>query len=228
MFKWIAIGMGLILLTALMVEVVGLAVLHHNRGSFAEYWQEQAVKPGEFVYVALGDSVAQGLGASQPANGYVGQIATIIGNQTGKRVRIINLSRTGAKVQDVINQQLPQLKKYKPDLVTLDIGANDMGSFEQDRFFRQYKALAEALPANAIVANVPYAGGRSTFNRNASQANATIKTLAPGNDLRIVDIYSALAPRQSPLIYAPDFYHPSDRGYEIWTTTMWKTIAPLL
>jgi len=128
----------------------------------------------------------------------------------------------------VLKNQLPQLKNYKPDLVTLDIGANDMGTYNKIQFTEQYTALAKALPADTFVANVPYAGARDDFNRNAREANQLITKLAPGNDLRVVDIYGALAPRQSPLIYAPDFYHPNDRGYDIWTTTMWKTIAPLL
>ena len=55
-------------------------------------------EPGDLVYVALGDSAAQGIGASTSDNGYVGLVADRLRERTGNPVLGVNLSRSGATV----------------------------------------------------------------------------------------------------------------------------------
>ena len=39
------------------------------------HWREQRKKSGDLLYVAIGDSAAQGIGASRPHHSYVGVLA---------------------------------------------------------------------------------------------------------------------------------------------------------
>src|SRR5215212_8776807 len=50
-----------------------------------------AARAGTLRYVALGDSLAQGIGASRPDRGYVGLLAERVERATGRRVEVVNL-----------------------------------------------------------------------------------------------------------------------------------------
>ncbi len=60
-------------------------------------------------------------GASKPWKGYVGLLAAKIAEVTSRPVHIINLGVNGAKVQDVIDKQIPLLQKLK---LPSDVGSN--------------------------------------------------------------------------------------------------------
>ncbi len=220
MLKKLIIGLSVFVGLILIISVARLLILRHSIGTYAKYWQTQANQPaqkGEFVYVVLGDSIAQAIGASTPQKGYVGQVASHIEQQTGRHVHIINLSVTGATIHDLLQNQLPQLHKYKPDLVTVEIGANDMRSYNHDRFKTEYEQFIQALPSDrSVITNMPYFGTRKAVNPHALDANKTIADLAATHQVPLVGIYTPLKQQQSPLIYAADFFHPSDRGYHIW------------
>ena len=79
----------------------------------------------------------------------------IVSPASGRSVRIVNLSRYGARIDDAIAEQLPRLAKLRPDLVTVAVGANDMRRFDAARFSDSLDALLAGLPAHAIVADLP-------------------------------------------------------------------------
>jgi len=61
------------------------------------------------LWVVLGDSTAQGLGAPSPEGGYVGQALAELRLRTGQRWRVLNLSTSGALIRDVLGGQLPRV-----------------------------------------------------------------------------------------------------------------------
>lgn len=73
----------------LLLELIALFWLYLSVGSYQKFWQKKATEVGEITYLALGDSAAQGIGASSPMRGYVGAVARRIEAQTGKRVRVV-------------------------------------------------------------------------------------------------------------------------------------------
>lgn len=217
------------LLVLAISQLVGVAILRYNVSSFAEYWRGRANQPGDFIYVAMGDSAAQAIGASQPENGYVGLLAKRIEAETGRQVRVINISVTGARLSDALRDQVPQLAKYDADLVTAEIGANDMLDYDPLRFRQEYDAFLGALPpGRSVVSNMPFFGGRDSVNRSARQASWIISGLAAQYNLPVANLYGALRDRQSPLIYASDLFHPNNRGYRIWDEAFWPAVQPVV
>jgi acyl-CoA thioesterase-1 len=212
----------LIVLAAVLTEVIGLAILRYNRDAFAGYWQGRAKQSGEITYVALGDSAAQGLGASRSERGYVGLLADHLHQTSGKTVRVINLSVSGATLRDVLDQQIPQLNRYQPDIVTLDAGANDIVQhYDKATFEADFEALIQTLPPDkTVIANMPYFGPynlyRNQTNPHAREANTAIAHIGQQYRMPVANLYETLAPHQSPLIYASDLFHPNDRGYRLW------------
>lgn len=189
--------------------------LHLN----ARWWRENGGKKGAIVYVALGDSAAQGVGASNPGRSYVGLIARHLRNRTGQTVQVANLSVSGARLRDALSTQLPLLAALSPDIVTVAVGANDMAQFDASRFERELRTLYSALPPHAIVADLPsfYLGKPE---RNARQANKILRRVAAEFGFDVAPLY-AQTRRQGVLRYAlnqvaADFFHPNDRGYRVW------------
>lgn len=228
MIKRALLILAVIVVALLLLEAVNLLRLRANISRYATYWQQQKAMTGQFTYVALGDSAAQGLGASQPQRGYVGLLAAQIAATTGETVRTVNLSVTGARINDVLAKQLPELKNYKPDLLTVEIGANDVNHWNERLFTAQYNELAKSLPAGTIIANVPYFGGRIRNNALALKANRIIAQAARQNHLRLVDLQTYTRDHQSLLNYASDLFHPSDKGYRNWDGAFWQVVRPLL
>jgi len=203
-------------------ELLALLWLATSVGSYKKYWQQQnTTSDGELLYVALGDSTAQGIGASRARKSYVGLVADALARDSGASVKIINLSVSGAKVQDVTRDQLHQLQDLPLDdktLITLAIGANDMRTFDEITFRKDTDELLSQLPPQTGVADVPYFGG-GRFRRlesNVTKANTIIHQLVRKHDLRLVPLHEITKDRDSLLVYSADLFHPSNIGYKNW------------
>ncbi len=227
MGKRLLIVVGFLVLTVIFAEIISLLQLRASLTSYAAYWQEQKTEQGEITYLALGDSAAQGLGASKPENSYVGLIADRLREKTGKTVRVVNLSKSGAKIQDVIDNQIPLIDKYGADFITLDIGGNDVVSFNEQQFRTEFNELATLLPEKTVVSNVPYFGGRIKRANEVDKANVIVENATEANDLRLADLYSVTKSRDSIFGYAADFFHPNDRGYRNWADAFWNVLKQL-
>ncbi len=223
--------LAIVVVVLLLVMAVITALLHEKSSlkDFAQYWTAQnKTATGIFTYVALGDSTAQGIGASKATNSYVGLLANRISRQTGQKVRLINLSASGAKIDDVLTKQLPELTKYKPGLITIEIGANDITHYDAKQFFTQFGQLASLLPPGSYVSDMPYFGGRIRANKQALAANVLISKAITGKDLHLVQLQKLTHQRQSVRNYAADAFHPSNRGYINWADAFWQQIQPEL
>jgi len=198
-----------------------LLLLKRNIGEFKDYWQTLAETPisdNAFVFVVLGDSAAQGIGASKPTKGYVSLVADYIEYKTGKKVSTINISVSGAKTADVTNKQLLKLKELNitPNLLIVEIGANDVPSYNKDSFTKDFSELLNLLPDGTLVANVPsFSNSRlNKLSKVSDEANqiATDKIKA-ANKLILVDINKATS-NLGIADYAADYFHPSDQAYK--------------
>lgn len=183
------------------------------------YWRGRGrADPESVLYVALGDSAALGLGASQPDRGYVELIATEIARLTGRRVRVRNLAIDGATCAVVLADELHRMPKADALICTLDVGANDIWSFAPDRFRDEFGRICAALPPGSIVADLPSftplpVGGR------VRAANAIVREVAAEHGLAVAPL-NATTRRGGPVIAirnaAGDLFHPNDRGHRVW------------
>jgi GDSL-like Lipase/Acylhydrolase family len=106
----------------------GVTAMREDCVSYARYWHahnDRVAGQDGPLWVVLGDSTAQGLGAPSPRGGYVGQVLADLRQRTGLHWRVLNLSVSGSLIRDVIHAQLPGLPD-RADLVTCGIGVNDI------------------------------------------------------------------------------------------------------
>ncbi|MEO7587078.1 MAG: SGNH/GDSL hydrolase family protein [Arachnia sp.] len=232
--KWLvpaAAGAGLAV--ALGSYLVGRRVIDTNVSDYAAHWgtRPDSFPDGVLHYVALGDSAAQGVGASRVGASYVSIVAARLAEATGRDVAVTNLSVSGAVSDDVVAKQLPQLGDlpFTPDIVTMDIGANDVvfPGHDTSTFTRSMRVIVEALPAGSFVADVPWfmIPGLDKQSRHMAEAAAAL-VADSGHHLVAIHEASRAVGRFGYFGYtAKDLFHPNDRGYASWAGAFWDAIA---
>ena len=208
-----------------LIEVIALIWLALSVNRYHDFWAEKAKESGEITYLALGDSAAQGIGATNPMKGYVGLIAKSIEQKDGKSVRIINISKTGAKFDDYLKDQAPTIATLKPDVITIQIGANDIKLFNADEYRTKFKQVLETLPDGTFVSNMPLFNSRPGSTESGKRGSAIIKEeLQKYPKLHFVDLQKETTEHQSIFGFAPDLFHPNNISYKNWANAFLKEI----
>ena len=203
----------------------GVAEVQEQVVPYAEAWRRAnlgALSGGHPRWVALGDSLTQGIGASSPEQGWVGQVV----RRQSAPVDVINLSQSGARVEDVIAAQLPVWRKLAPaprgEMVTLLIGSNDVISPRHRSLLPEAIAeLLELLPAGALVSTIPSPAGP------ARAANALIRAAAEAGTIRGV-FPAEPNPSAGRGRLAADRFHPNDAGYAMIADTFADAVSAAL
>lgn len=167
------------------------------------------------LWIVLGDSTAQGIGAPSYDQGYVGQLRAILDAERGAdgRWRVLNWSRSGARCADLLRDQLPRLEslEIEPALVTVAIGANDVYRTPLDRFLAEMRQIIGRLPEGAVLATLP----QGLRPQKAEAVNAVIRSEASGAGLLVADVWARTgAPWRGK--FAADNFHPGPLGYADW------------
>ena len=209
----------------IVLEVIALLWLLNSVGEYSTVWTEKANGSGDITYLALGDSTAQGIGASSPMRGYVGLIAKDIENKTGKSVRVVNVSKTGAKMDDYLKNQESIAATLRPDIVTIQIGANDVANYNATEYRAKFKKVLKTLPEGSFVSNMPLFNSRPGSTQNAKQASKIIEEeLRKYPKLNFVDLQTETQQNQSIFGFAPDLFHPNNLSYKNWANAFLKKI----
>ncbi len=192
----------------------GAAARRVQVAAYAAEWETsnaEALAAEGPLWVALGDSTAQGIGTSARQHGYVLRLLEWLRSVRDPAFRVVNLSRTGALVGDVVDEQLPRLAALPaPALVTCAAGANDLLR-RRHTLIADLRTLAAALPAGSVLATLPQ-GVRA---RDARRANAVVREAAAAHDLVVADVWAATGPPWRGR-FSRDGFHPNDLGYEGW------------
>jgi acyl-CoA thioesterase I len=222
-----------------------VAELRADRTEFAVYWdvhnnqvldaRRAAVARGEApdpLWVVLGDSTAQGLGAPSPRSGYVGQALRQLRHTTGQHWRVVNLSVSGCLTRDVVAGQLPLLAELdpQPDLVTCGAGANDILYSPPGRLFSDLRAMLAAVPDNTVLLDLPLLSGFWWLVGRMSvpyisRINRVIHEVADERGLRVAEVSRAFLPPWSGK-FSVDNFHPSQDGYRDWSRALIQTVLP--
>lgn len=198
------------------------------------FWRKFIRNKDPFIYVALGDSTVEGVGASAPHRSYTGILHAAI-KEKKKMVTYHNLGIKGATVSDVIRDQLQKAIVLQPDLITISIGANDIRARKRAKTFeKELTSLIKELQTNTnayiVINTIPDLSLTPAIPRYlkkyckymAIRFNNKIKKVSDDLAISFVDLfyYSRSVLIQFPEAIAGDGFHPSDFGYAIWANTM--------
>jgi lysophospholipase L1-like esterase len=211
-YRWLRSSVGRVARVAL----PGVREVHAQVAVYAKAWDEAnalALSGEGPLWVVLGDSTAQGIGAPSYERGYVGQLRTLLDEHSSRPWRVLNFSRSGARAADVVNVQLPRFEELQttPDLVTCAIGANDMVPTPLPALLDSLREIMRRLPKGAIIATVPQ-GLRAA---RATVVNEVIRAEAPAAGLVVADVWANTGPPWHGKL-AQDGFHPGLAGYADW------------
>lgn len=198
--------------------VDGVAYVDVQAKTYAEFWarqNEKALAADGPLWVVLGDSTAQGLGASSPLHGYVGQVLNAL-RRTGSPWRVLNLSRSGAQTKHVLADQLPLVDGLAPALVTCGIGSNDILGTPPKRFRGHLRQVIDRLPSSAVMMDLTVPDRFWRIGGVASPyvagINQLISTAATSRGLAVAEVSRHARPPWRGML-APDAFHPNNLGY---------------
>lgn len=176
---------------------------------FAQAWQRNNTAAAELdgpLWVVLGDSLCQGIGASEPMRGWVGLANRRLAVE-GHEFRLLNLAVSGATTVDLIERQLPVLAALDPALVTVMIGSNDLRRPSLRRGLpERFEQILHRVPAGSVVTTLP---NPSTIAR---RVNRRIESTAAARDLVVVQMRDPRTASWRGRL-AEDRFHPNDAGY---------------
>jgi acyl-CoA thioesterase I len=195
----------------------------------------------EVVYVALGDSTVEGIGASSVEATYVSRIHARLRTHYPRAV-VHNLGVGGATSADVLDGQVEQAVALAPDLVTLSVGPNDItGRVPVEVYDRNIDAILTRLRAETravvVVNSLPDLAVTPRFSRTplaetvgrlSVAFNDTLARRVAEHSFVLVDLYhpSRTEVPARPELVSGDGYHPSDAGYARWAELLWNGIEP--
>lgn len=202
-------------------------ILNPMYPSVAEFKNQKDSEPIKIV--TLGDSLMTGTGSTSQDKSLAFLIAKKLSSE--KSVTLVNLSRPGVGVEDVLERQVPEAIIEKPQLIVLMIGINDVHNKVPENVFKKdYQAILDQLSVNTIakisIVNIPLLGSSKILyfpwqiiNKMETQKfNTIIDELAYSKSLKVI----ALNPifneqfKKSSELYSIDEFHPSDKGYALW------------
>lgn len=232
-----------IVLVVLLVYVV-ISVLYflYKKSHLAELPAIQQTEQTHGVgpalrYVAAGDSTAVGQGASEVRTTYPYQVYEFLTRT--HTVTYKNVAVSGAKTQDVLDTQLQQILDFKPDVVTVSIGANDTTHLlSREQTLKNIQIIVGAIQtqtsATVYLATIPnFNGGTllpwyyiALLEYRSTWLNAQLKGLE-SDRVHVVNVHDHLMPEHSVRseTFAADGFHPNDAGYANWADAFIKVIS---
>lgn len=222
----------------LLLLILGIFYLNRSYAYFYNYFDEHFLaapvwspqtKEERAKFIALGDSLLDGVGASSEKASFGYLLHQYL--DPNNEMNLINLAVSGAVVDDVLVRQLPRALQQNPKNVVLLIGTNNvhdgtsLGEFESD-YREVVDELTSKTSAKITLITIPYLGSDKILlppwnvylDLKIRRYNRVIENLATEKNLELIDLYHLTHDKfaKSSDLYSSDQFHPSDKGYELW------------
>jgi lysophospholipase L1-like esterase len=192
-------------------------------------------------FTVLGDSTGAGVGAGDAEHAYPTLLAERLA-ALGYRVDLTSHAVSGARVADVLNDQVPGAVKDQPDLVFVAIGANDVTHVTRLSEVREDMEAAigklQATGAAVVVAGAPDMRAaafleplRSIAGWRGRQVAEAVADAARAAEVPVVPLAEKTAPffvEDPDAAYSADQFHPGPAGYRRWADAIFPYLEDAL
>lgn len=180
-------------------------------------------------YVALGDSLTAGVGATDYKDTYP-YIAAQKLLAKSFEVTYVNFGMSGAESSNVLNSQVPKALLENPDYISVMVGINDVHNLRsvgeyQKNMSQILKILETKTKAKITVINIPLLGYenwrspyRDLLDLRTKQFNDALKNLPEIKGTNFIDLYTQTKEQflLDTSLYSSDLFHPNNQGYILW------------
>ncbi|MFT3707141.1 MAG: SGNH/GDSL hydrolase family protein [Archangium sp.] len=188
--------------------------------------------PAPMRYLALGDSFTCGTGGP-PELAFPSQLKRALVKK-GVEVKLENVAVNGYSTNEIIDRELEALERFKPDTVTLAVGANDIVRHDDLDAYRAnlkkiFKAITAVKPKKVIVlpqpdwSQSPVAegfGDRDAIRERIEVYNAILAEEAKTAGATYVDLFPQFVEQAKKGLIAADGLHPNSRAYAAWADAL--------
>ncbi|WP_116758535.1 SGNH/GDSL hydrolase family protein [Bacillus luti] len=175
-------------------------------------------------FVAIGDSFTEGIGDEVEGialKSWVDHFVQLCVND----IEYVNFAKRGLVTKEIRLQQLEKALTFKPDLVSLIAGANDVlkGRWNHQAYKNEMEFMIDKLSktdADIVIANLPDFTVRLPFSSEKKQviqeqlleANDVIRSLSREYKLHHIDFWNHQLVNDNTL-WSTDLIHPNSKGY---------------
>jgi len=206
--------LGGLALALLLFVGINVLLAARNAASYSKYWKDKIAQPvpaHAIRLVALGDSIIQAIGAAHPEDGIAGRIASYLSAKTGRPVHVTNVSAGGATIQDILDQQVPQVDLNQADLIILATATDLERRMPLETYEASLHKLLRVLPpGKTIFSDLPLEPGREAYQ-------AIFQRLADERRIQRADFAKVFRGEGRRLdIFSWLFPHLNSKGYDYW------------
>jgi acyl-CoA thioesterase-1 len=187
-------------------------------------------------YLALGDSFTIGTGGT-PAQSFAARL-TDRWAAAGCTLTLENVAVNGYATDDLIELELPSLAAFRPTLVTLAIGANDIVRGRSVETYRENvrRILDAVKESGARVVVLPQPdwsrspaaaslGMQAALAASIAEFNDALAAEARAKGATFVDLGPLMRQQALQGQLASDGLHPSTEAYDAWATQLGTTLS---
>jgi lysophospholipase L1-like esterase len=179
---------------------------------------------------ALGDSTLTGPGLGHGGEVWIRSVARALAEREGAAVEVRSFATEGARVRDVLRDQLDDALAWAPDVVVTAVGTNDAVHLTPlGRLSRELhvvvRSLTGAVPV-VVVGGVGDLGGiarvpfplTTVLRSRGRRVDAVIREVVAAHPARYIDVSTVDAPFRlgGAALFSPDLFHPNDLGHALW------------
>ncbi len=185
-------------------------------------------------YLALGDSFTIGTGSPEEAS-FPARLAERL-RARGATVTLLNLGVNGYRTEELLAREAPEIGRFKPTLVTLAIGANDLVNGSSPEHYRDqlrliFKAIDAAGVPHGQVLVLPQPdwsksvvadslGDRQKILAAIGNYNTVLREESTAFGAVHVDLWPLMTKQAEQRMIAGDGLHPSAPAYDAWAEAL--------
>jgi lysophospholipase L1-like esterase len=192
---------------------------------------EMPENEGAVRYLALGDSLSQGVGATDEQTGSFPALLADSWRTDGCPVELLNAGVSGFTAGQILAEQVPRIAAFEPTLITFQAGGNDIASgVPIEEYRRNVQAVLDAATGSGarviVLAQNEWfrspaaddAGGDLAAQRSAYDDVMIAEARARGAEF--VDLRPLYAQEADADRWVEDGIHPTPDVYEAWSAQL--------
>lgn len=186
---------------------------------------------GTVRYLALGDSLSQGVGAPDEATGSFPALLAEEWRADGCTVELQNAGISGYTAAQIITDELPQVETFQPTLITFQGGANDIANgVSIDQYRTEVGTVLDAAVDSGARVLVLYQNEwfaspvgldyGTDVDEQREDFDAVLAEEAESRGAEVVDLRDMYAEEADDGRWVEDGLHPTPETYASWATAI--------
>jgi acyl-CoA thioesterase-1 len=192
-----------------------------------------SVPGGAVRYLAMGDSLTQGIGAADLETGTFPALLAQKWRSDGCQVELQNVGSSGYTASQILAEQVPAIADFQPTVITFQGGGNDIVNGVTPEVYRtNVNAVLDAAKGSGARVVVfaqnewfrsPEGLSYGTEAELSAKRNALDEVLideAKSHGAQFVDLRPLYKEQADQALWVEDGIHPTPAAYEAWATEM--------